>query len=313
LLSEAGVRLATAKVTLPILGMTQLSRVVGVLGVAPPLAGARIVLSTSTPGGAFAASASLIDNGTNHPRTLLPSYPPSSTSRPMWLLPSSARVAGAQGAYWTTDLTLANVGSQDAEIRLKFLSHDTDGRNGVEKSVRLAAGLSVTYTDVLGSLFGLTSGYGAILVTATTSGLALLSQTSTPGNPSGTYGQTVPGAAERDWIEPGQVRTIAGVFEDLARRTNLILANATDAPCEVDVVLVSESGTIRASKRYALPPLGMTQVNRVVIDMGLSGELDEAIRYGQLLLSTSTPGGAFAAYAAVIDAYVNDPQTVQPR
>ena len=60
---------------------------------------------------------------------------------------------------------------------------------------------------------------------------------------------------------------------------------------------------------YALPPLGMTQVTQVVRDLGVTGDLQNA----QLLLSTSTPGGAFAAYASVIDRTTNDPRTLLPR
>jgi hypothetical protein len=42
------------------------------LGVAAETAGARLVLSTPTANGAFAAYASVIDATTNDPRTLLP-------------------------------------------------------------------------------------------------------------------------------------------------------------------------------------------------------------------------------------------------
>ena len=52
----------------------------------------------------------------------------------------------------------------------------------------------------------------------------------------------------------------------------------------------------------------MTQVTRVLLEMGLSG--DSA---GRLVLSTPTASGAFAAYAALIDATTNDPRTLLPR
>jgi hypothetical protein len=52
--------------------MTQVTRVVRDMGVSGDVTGARLVLSTLTPGGAFAAYASAIDNTTNDPRTLLP-------------------------------------------------------------------------------------------------------------------------------------------------------------------------------------------------------------------------------------------------
>ena len=52
--------------------MTQVGHVVRDLGVSGDVVGARLVLATPTPGGAFAAYASAIDNTTNDPRTLLP-------------------------------------------------------------------------------------------------------------------------------------------------------------------------------------------------------------------------------------------------
>ncbi len=52
--------------------MTQVTRAVRDMGVSGDITGARLVLSTPTGGGAFAAYASVIDNATNDPRTLLP-------------------------------------------------------------------------------------------------------------------------------------------------------------------------------------------------------------------------------------------------
>ena len=71
-----------------------------------------------------------------------------------WYLPSSARAGGAGGAFYTTDLTMSNLGTTKAEGYLKFLGNNKDGSGGVTKSFSLAAGQSVTYTDVLRSLFG---------------------------------------------------------------------------------------------------------------------------------------------------------------
>ncbi len=51
--------------------MTQINRVGSALG-ASSLDAGRIAVSTTTPGGLVAAYASVIDNVTNDPRTLLP-------------------------------------------------------------------------------------------------------------------------------------------------------------------------------------------------------------------------------------------------
>jgi hypothetical protein len=49
------------------------------------------------------------------------------------------------------------------------------------------------------------------------------------------------------------------------------------------------------TQRLSLLPMKMTQVTRIVRALGISDNVSGA----RLVLSTPTPGGAFAAYAAV--------------
>ncbi len=233
----------------------------------------------------------------------------SSTPAATWILPSSARAPGAGGAFYSTDLAIANTGAADATVVLKFLGHDADGTAGPEKTFALAAGKGVTYADVLGTVFGVDTGYGAIRVASSTTSLAVSSQTATPAAGGGTFGQSVPGFGDADLVKAGAPRSIAAVREDAAFRTNLVLANATAAALDVDVALVSAAGATLGTKRYSLPALGMTQVGHVVRDLGVAADAAGA----RLVLSTPTPNGAFAAYAAVIDAVTNDPRTLLPR
>jgi hypothetical protein len=226
-----------------------------------------------------------------------------------WLLPSSARTPGAGGATWTTDLFVANTGTADATLGLQFLGHDADGRSGPEKSFTLGGGKAATYADVLGSVFGLSSDWGALRVASSTASLLVSGQTSTPAATGGSYGQSVPAFADADLVRAGTSRTILGVREDAAFRTNLVLANATELPIDVDGALVADTGATLASGRWSLLPLGMTQVTRVVRDLGVSAYVSGA----RLVLSTPTASGAFAAYASLIDATTNDPRTLLPR
>ena len=112
-----------------------------------------------------------------------------------WILPSSAHAQGANNAFYTTALTVTNTGSVAANLTLKFLGHDQDGRTGAEVTRVVPAGQTVTYDDVLSSLFGVSGGFGAIRIVADTNNLKVVSQTSTPP-PSGvgTFGQAVPAA-----------------------------------------------------------------------------------------------------------------------
>ena len=65
----------------------------------------------------------------------------------------------------------------------------------------LSAGMSVTFTDVPGSVFDVTVGFGAIRVTSANSGLVVSALTSTPSGGDDTFGQSVAAAASADLIE----------------------------------------------------------------------------------------------------------------
>ncbi len=225
----------------------------------------------------------------------------------VWLLPSSARVAGANGARYTTDLTIANTSAAAASYTVKFLGHDEDGRAGVEASFLLAPGASVTYKDVLENLFSLNETYGALLVSSSTD-IAVEASTSTPGA-GGRFGQSAPAAGPTSLITAGIPRTLLSIDENADTRTNLVLANATPRTLAVDVTLLGTSGATLATRRYTLRPYEMTQRNRVVRELGVSQDVSGV----RLLLVTPTEGGAFAANAYVIDNGTNDPKAIVPQ
>jgi hypothetical protein len=226
-----------------------------------------------------------------------------------WILPTSASaVSGATGVKYTTDLTLANTGDTDASYTLRFLGHDIDGRTGPAQSFTLAAGNSVTYQDVVSSVFDQSGSYGAILVTASTPDLSVygqvLAQTAT-----GHVGQGLPAVSDAGYIRPGQARSLLAIREDARARTNLVLANATSASLDVTLTLVSEAGAALGSALVTLPPLGMTQLNSVARFLGASG----ALTGGRIVVSTPTTDGAFAAVASVIENDSGDARTILPR
>ncbi len=302
LIDNQGNRLAENSYPLFPQGMTQISSVIRKLGWNDPVGSANLLLATTTPGGVFSAYASVIDNATNDPRTLLP------LSESGWLLPSSARVSGQGNAFWSTRLALFNQSKSETAVVMKFLGNNIDGRDGIEKNVILPAGESLVYDDVLGELFGLASGWGAIAASSSNPGLYMTGQTSTPGN-GGTFGQSVPATATQDLITCATPGSIAAIREDANFRTNLILANATDLSLIVEATLFDNGGHSLGARQYTLHPRGMTQLNRVVaqefgIDSGLDG--------GRLSLKILTAGGAISAYASTIDNVTNDPRTLLP-
>ena len=221
-----------------------------------------------------------------------------------WLLTSSARVQGA-GAFWQTDLSIRNTGTSTASVTVKFLGNSGDGRGGPERTVSIPAGQTITWSDVLSSLFGLSSDYGPILVRSSAASLAILGQTWTAGG-AGTYGQSVPVLSTEELIGSAP-RSILGVRQDAAFRTNLMLANATESTASVSVQLVSTGGAVLGSKTVSLGPLSRAQLN-VGSDFGYTS-LSDAV----FVISSPTSGARVGAYASVIDAGTADPRTLLPR
>ncbi|MEO8587044.1 MAG: ScyD/ScyE family protein [Acidobacteriota bacterium] len=226
-----------------------------------------------------------------------------------WLLPTSATISsGISGVRYTTDLTLANTGDTEAAYTVRFLGHDIDGRSGPAQGFTLAAGKSVTYQDVVSSVFGLSNTYGAILVTASTPALTVYGQVLAQ-TPSGHVGQGFPAVSGSDYVRPGQARSLLAIREDSRARTNVVLANATAASLDVSLTLVSEAGAALGTALVSLPPLGMKQINGVARALGASG----AVTGARLVVATPTTDGAFAAMASVIENDSGDARTILPR
>ncbi len=160
-----------------------------------------------------------------------------------WLLPSAAHVtSAASGTTLATDLTVVNPTTRDGGFAVSFLGHDRDGTAPVAtKTFALAAGATVTYHDLLPSVFGLADGWGAVEVRSDVPDLVVQSRTLALAG-GGSVGSTLPAFGAGDLLRTDQVATIASVDEGAGTRTNLLLANATEAEADVDIRLVTSDG-----------------------------------------------------------------------
>ena len=139
--------------------------------------------------------------------------------------------------------------------------------------------------------------------------LKVLSQTSTPPpNLVGTFGQSVPAAGAADFVTMAAPKVLVGLRQDSSFRTNAVIASATSLPTHVDLILRSEAGAVVGSGSADLQPYEMRQLSGVVTALGAPDGTANAT----LTVSTTTPGGRVATYAAIIDQKTNDPRTVLP-
>lgn len=256
-----------------------------------PVVGAAYTLTVSGPGGSATAS-------------LTVSAVPSSYAG-TWILPSSARAAGTN-AFWTTDVTVTNSGSEAASVTLKFLGHDGAGASGPERTYDIPARATFTWPDVLASVFGRETDWGPILVRATVTTLVAQGQTWTASPTGGSYGQSVPALGAAEAVGTLQ-KTLSGVRQDARFRTNVVLANLKESAATVTLLALLPDGTTATSYTTAVGPLGFVQLN-LASHLGLASFVG-----GSLLVSTSTPGAQVAAYASVIDTATADPRTILAR
>ena len=190
----------------------------------------------------------------------------------------SARAPGQGGAFYTTALSIANRGAAEARYKMKFLGNNADGTAGQEsEEFVLGPNQSVTYEDVLGSVFGRTTDFGAIRVTANVTTLSVLGQTSTPVLTSwascvatGSFGQSVPAFAPADLVSAGSPKVIVGVREDATFRTNLILAELAGEKARVKVVLRKTGGASLGEPLLVdLGPNERKQINQIILELSL--------------------------------------------
>ncbi|MFN7989464.1 MAG: PKD domain-containing protein [Thermoanaerobaculia bacterium] len=256
-----------------------------------PLVGSPYTLTVTGPGGTATASLTV---------SAVPS-----TYAGTWILPSSARVAGVN-AFWTTDLTVMNSGSQPATLALKLLGHDGNGAGGPERTYTIPARVTLTWPDVLATVFGRETDWGPILIRSSSTTLAAQGPTWTASPTGGSYGQSVPalGASEAVGATP---RSLAGVRQDDRFRTNVVLANMKETEAVVTLQVLLPDGTTATSYTTTVGPLGFVQLN-LANNLGVTNLVG-----GSVLVSSSTPGAQVAAYASVIDAATADPRTILAR
>ncbi len=256
-----------------------------------PVTGAPYTLTVSGPGGTAQATLTISSVGTTYGNA--------------WIIPSTARVHGDGGAFWTTDVTVMNPESTAVGVNLKFLGHGESGLSGPESTFTLAPKSSRVIQDVLLAEFGLSSDWGPILIRTVTGNVVVQAQTSTPGN-GGTYGQSVP-AISRSGAIGTSPRAICGIRQDAGYRTNIVLVNLAEQAAQIDLDLLSPTGSVLASRQETLGPLGFRQLN-VANDLRISN-----LAGGTLVLSSKSSLTPFAAYASVIDNRTADPRTLLPQ
>jgi len=222
-------------------------------------------------------------------------------------LPGAANTPGFNGSRWTTDLEIHNRGEDAASFTVELLVSGQANTSPSAIAFDLAPDMSVRYADVVGELFE-TDGTGALRVTGVGGELLTSAHTKTEEN-DGTYGQYIEGMDAA--VGEGSEWRLIQLESSTTARTNIGVVSTCAIPISVVVALFGADGTAAGEIHLDLEPFGTLQTNDLFNSLG-GGILDSG---GDMyaVVSSSTPGAGFLAYASVVDNGTNDPIFVPGR
>jgi hypothetical protein len=221
-------------------------------------------------------------------------------------LAGAANVAGARGSRWTTDLELLNRGEVSASYTVEVLVCDRANLSPESVSFELAPKSAVRYTDALGSLFNV-EGAGTLRVTSVRGDLMASARTATAEG-DGSLGQFIEGLDFGKAAGTGQDLHLIQLQNDDAARTNVGIVSACSVSITVDVAFFAADGSSIGAQQLELEAFESVQINDVFSNKRV-GDVHDAFA----VVSSSTNGAVFFAYASVVDNGTNDPIFVPGR
>jgi hypothetical protein len=218
-------------------------------------------------------------------------------------IPGAANVEGANDSRWTTDLQLMNRGSESASYTVELLVRGQANLSPDLVSFALAPGHSVRYANALDSLFH-TTGAGTLRITSVSGDLVASARTAT--TEAGTsHSVCIEGMDAVNAVGAGQVQHLIQLQNDETARTNVGVISASPNSIWVDVRFFAADGDTLGELQLEVEPFESRQINDVFSSLETTKALDE-LHDAFAVVSSSTSGAAFFAYASVVNNDTND-------
>jgi hypothetical protein len=224
-------------------------------------------------------------------------------------IPAAAVAAGAQGAFFQTDVEINNTGAEEAEVHFHWLPRGEDNSEPVSSDpIALAPGQSLRYENVLAEIFDLgPDSLGALKMVASTESVIGMSRTYNipAGKIAGTFGQGLPAIRATEMIAGTEPQRIIFLSENDDSRANVGCVNGTDQALRINIGIFDAEGTFLETKTMDLGPYSNNQINRVFRDyqpvngyVDVWADSDEALYY---------------CYGSMLDNETSDPTTILPQ
>jgi len=252
-------------------------------------------------------------------------------------LPAVARLEGAAGSFFKTDVTITNTSTSRVIVQVAYVEGSGDNSNAPDSLITLPAflpGERRELIDIARSALERDAANGHLIFFACREGGDCTSCDTNDGDclditvqgriyndtPGGTYGQSFPGlpwyshASFTSSAQGADRLSINGVRNDPNYRTNVGLVNASQFSSTVlRVRLFNSGGTQIAEMDQTLGPLGRIQFPVTQIAAGFTGDGYVTV---EQISATPAPGQpdavpGFFAYGSLLDNRTNDPTTLE--
>jgi hypothetical protein len=268
--------------------------------------GAQTTYTYSTPGTHTATITATNSVSTETASTVVtvtgePEGPIANPGAHVCVIPASAHVTGAAGTNWGSDVVAHNHGATTATVDLFFMKADQDNSGSQPHRVSIPPGQSLCLLDVVGDLFGETSGSGAILLGSDVP--LIVSSRTFNTTAAGTYGQYIPGFPLAEAAAGTAELRLLQLSDNAAYRTNIGFANPTNAALPLEVSVYGGDGTLLGTQGFIIEPYGYSQANGIISDIVGNSNVNDAYA----IVSSSDPQARYFAYASTVDNSSGDP------
>lgn len=210
------------------------------------------------------------------------------------LIPTVARVPGANNSNWRSSLVAYNSGDIPAFVRLTL--HRPGGDGPLSRTIEVKSRESRRWNDLVGELFGDLVAAGSMTLDLSSSDVVIESATSNILESGGRIGQSVPVVPWTEVFRTGRIARLVGLSRSSESRTNLALMNLGRTATLLRASVRDGSGAVLGERDYVLEP--DTIVHGIDLFDALSIQSSENL---SVEIRCLTDDGTFFAYASTID------------
>jgi hypothetical protein len=224
-------------------------------------------------------------------------------------IPAAAVAAGAQGAFFQTDVEINNTGTEEAQVSFQWLPRGEDNLEpATSEAFALAPGVSLRFDNVLTEIFGLgPDSLGALKLVASTSSVIGMSRTYNipAGKAAGTFGQGLRAIRATEMIMGTERRRILFLSEDIFSRANVGCINGTSENRQISIGLFDDEGSMLETRAMDLGPYSNNQINHIFqAYFPVNGYVD---------VWADDLDALYYCYGSMLDNFTSDPTTILPQ